>query len=171
MSSSREQMGLVQGLLGHTGQYLGLHLLGSRPPGTGARLQRPPAPGGGQGPRSQSLRKSQGKPRWHQHLGAGASLCQAGQAGQARGCRPGGPGPALDMPSLLPPPSSAVYWADVLALLVQQLCVQNSGGHHLWVGAPGWLWATPSPPPVCLPDDRWGGRTNSNSSNDDYCYY
>lgn len=75
-----EQTGLVQGPGGHTGQSPGLHLAGSRPSGTGARLQRPPAPGGGQGPRSrlrgEAKEKQDGASAWE----AAPPLGQAGQA-------------------------------------------------------------------------------------------
>lgn len=61
------------------GQFLGLHLPGSQPPGTGARLQRPPAAGGGQGPHARLSKKGQGEPRWRQGLGVDSPLRPAGQ--------------------------------------------------------------------------------------------
>lgn len=167
----------MQGLGGHTGRSPGLHLPGSRPPGTGARLQRPPAPGGGQGPRSRLLRKSQGKPRWKQHQESTPRLARQARPGQARGCHLRGPSPGLGMANLLSAPSRALYWADMFALLVQQVCLQNSGGHSLWAGAPGWPWASWSlntgtglnPTSSRLPDDKWIERSsNSNSNKNSY---
>lgn len=123
------------------------------PSGTGARLQRPPAPGGGQGP----LPTAEEKPRKTKMAPASGSDSTLGQAG--RPGRPlGDPSPALGMHafSLLPP---GRHWADMFALLVQQFCSQDSGGHR----------DRPEPSPSCLPDGRWGGRSsNSKRSNNSY---
>lgn len=85
----REQTGLVRGPRGHTGRSPVLHLAGSCPPGTGARLQRPPAPGGGQGPRSRLRGEAKREARWRQHLGGSSS---PGQARPAQGLPPRGRG-------------------------------------------------------------------------------
>lgn len=97
------------------------------PSGTGARLQRPPAPGGGQGP----LPPAEEKPRKTKMAPASGSNSTLGQAGQSRGCHLGGSEPGPGHASLLPAPSRALHWADTLALLVQRLCLQNCGGHSL----------------------------------------
>lgn len=124
----REQTGLVRGPRGHTGRSPGLHLAGSHPTGTGARLQRPPAPGGGQGPRSQPRGEAKREARWRQHLGGGSSPGQAGQASPAQGLLPQGCPrvPALAMASLLPATSRAPYWANVFALLVWRVCFSKT---------------------------------------------
>ena len=123
----REQIGLVQGPRRHTGRSPGLHLAGSHPLGTGARLQRPPAPGGGQGPRSQPRGEAKREARWRRDPGGGSSPGQAGQARPAQGLPPwGAESPALAMASLLPAPSRAPYWASMFALLVWCICFSKT---------------------------------------------
>lgn len=164
----REQIGLVQGPRRHTGRSPGLHLAGSHPLGTGARLQRPPAPGGGQGPslptqRSRPREKQDGAGIWEM---APPSARQA-RPGQPRGCHLGGfESPALAMASLLPAPSRAPYWASAFALLVWRICfsklqwprlLSQGSSSRPWVS---WSLDTGtglSPLPSCLPNDTGEG--------------
>lgn len=166
----------MERLGGHAGRCPGLHLPGSHPqeqvPGCKGHL----LPGEGKG-HSRLLRKSQGKPRWRQHLGADSTLGRAGWP--VLGLSPRGPKPSPGLTSLLPAPSRALRWTHMFALLVQLFCLWNSGGHSRWAGAPGRPSCSLSTgtgrsrPPSSLPDGRWGGRsTNSNSSNDRYpCHH
>lgn len=106
-SPSGEQTGLVQGLGGHTGQSLSLHLPGSHPSGTGARLQRPPATGEGK----DHTPNCRGQAKEKQD-GATSFLSQEGQA--SLGAAPWGSGsPAPGMASLLLAPLRVLYWAKL----------------------------------------------------------
>ena len=139
----REQIGLVQGPRRHTGRSPGLHLAGSHPLGTGARLQRPPAPGGGQGPRSQLRGEAKREARWRQHLGGGSSPGQAGQASPAQGLLPQGcprvqPWP-WQVSSLLPPglhtgPMCLLCWFGAYASAKLQWPWPLSRGSSLTLG-------------------------------------
>lgn len=124
-----------------------------------------------------TLSAAEEKPRKTKMEAASGADSSLGEAGQARGCHLRGPSPGLGMANLLPAPSRALYWADTFALLVQQVCLQNSGGHSFWVGAPGWPWASWSLNTGTglnltsshLPADKWIERSsNSNSSKNSY---
>ena len=121
-----------------------------------------------------TLRRSQREARQCQRLGGGSSLGQAGQASPGAatlGIQESSPGHGKPPPCSLQGPvlDQHVCFAGLASMLQQ-----NSRGHSHWATAPAWprvSWSPNtgtglSPPPSCLPDDRWGGRSsNSNSSN------
>lgn len=175
----------MQGLGRHTGRSPGLRLPGSRPPGTGARLQRPPAPGGGQGPRSRPRRGGRGESKWHQRLGSNPSLGQAGQAGPGAAtlgvCEPS---PGHGKPSLCSPP--VLSTGPTRSCSSCSLCWfgKDASAEFWWPQPLGWGAKAPawpgtswslnmatglSPLPSCLPDNRRGARSrNSNGRNNSY---
>lgn len=160
----------------HTGRSPGLHLPGSRRPGTGARLQRPPAPGGGQGPCSRPQRGGQGESRWCQRLGAHTSLNQAGQASPGAATLGGvcELSPACGKPSPCSPP---VLCTGPTRSYSCSLCWlgKYASAEFWWPWPPGWGAKAPawpgaswklntatglSPPPSRFPDNRRGGRSH-----------
>lgn len=165
---SGEQTGLVQGLGGHTGRSPGLHLPGSRPqeqvPGCKGHLLL----GEGKG-HSRPLRKSQGKPRWLQCLGATPPWARRARPGQ-RGCHRGDPAqPRAPCRACAGP----TCWRCWFSSYAYRILVGTASGQGLLGGLlEPELRDRPEPPPPCLPHGRWeGNRRSSNSSNDSYRSY
>lgn len=147
-------------------------LLGSYPLGTGARLQRPPAPGEGQGPHS----RLRGEAKENQDGASAGSQLLPGQAVQASPgtatCTSNSSALGIASLSLLPRGLCTgrtrlpCYWRTCSNRLV----VATASGMTLQPGLGGLRSSnTGSPLPYCLHDDRWGGWSrDSTSSNDSY---
>lgn len=150
----------MQGLGGHTGRSPGLHLPGSRPqeqvPGCKGHLLL----GEGKG-HSRLLRKSQGKPRWRQRLGATPPWARRARPGAATSGDPS-PAPGMQAFSRLPPglctgPARWLCWFSSYAYRIVVAFLEPEPRDR------------PEPPPSCLPDDSWGGRSsNGNSSSNSH---